>query len=116
MAEAVNILRELDPAEFGDLTAADFQAMQWFSEKRQWTIYDWTSEEGEGGSFESKLKKENVQRMLFGLSQQVGVRKFVPTPAEQAAFTADLQAGLFLITDTLAARSKPSFGMFVKRP
>ena len=113
MAESVRILQELDPAQFADLTPADYQAMQWFAEKRQWTIYNWTSEEGEGGSFESKLKKENVQRMVVGLSQQIGRRKFVPTPAEQQAFTEGLQAGLLRIPETLTARSKPTVGMFM---
>jgi hypothetical protein len=37
---------------FADIGADDIQALAWFAEKELWTVNDWTSQAGEGGSFE----------------------------------------------------------------
>lgn len=50
----------------------DLQAVAWFMEKKEWSDNNWTTEEGSGGSFEEQLDFVNLNRVLSGLSIQVG--------------------------------------------
>ena len=119
-AEAAEILRKRHSQEFGDITPADLQAMNWFAEKEVWGKYGWTNEEGEGGSFEAQLDAELVQRFLVGLSQEVVSPEvpvsqwFIPRAAEQEAFGNEVRNAVINLPNVLAARAMDSFGMFME--
>ncbi len=67
-----------------DITPADLQAMMWFAEKALWTKNNWTSAEGEGGSFEEEIGKSETDRYQGLMSVQQGGE----TPAEDAVAAA----------------------------
>jgi len=88
-AEAAQRIRN-DPelnqnAQLAQLNDDDLQALVWFIEKELWTINNWTSVAGEGGSFE-------LEASLAGISDREMVTKLrktidagVPTKIKQAA-------------------------------
>jgi hypothetical protein len=72
-------------AQLAQLNDDDLQALVWFIEKELWTINNWTSVAGEGGSFE-------LEASLAGISDREMVTKLrktidagVPTKIRQAA-------------------------------
>jgi hypothetical protein len=65
--EAVGLIRNDPELQMNDVLASinddDLQAVVWFVEKEIWTVNDWTSVAGEGGSFE-------LEANLSGTSKQ----------------------------------------------
>ena len=59
-------LKELGLDEYLDASAVDLQAIDWFLEKEIWTENNWTTKEGEGGSFEDQLKMETIPKSRGG--------------------------------------------------
>ena len=63
---AISQLKKMGLDEYLDTSAVDLQAIDWFLEKENWTANDWTSTEGEGGSFEDQLKYETLPKYKGG--------------------------------------------------
>ena len=76
----------------------DLQAVVWFIEKEVWTVNDWTSAAGEGGSFE-------LEANLSGTSEQARVKELrsiidgSPPTADVVAAGQDTSAALKAIED-----------------
>jgi hypothetical protein len=93
-----------------DLTPPDLQAVAWFVEKELWTKNAWTSQQGEGGSFEQQDDNADLRRYLAGMSIQKG-DKAPSDPAMQAA-AMRLMAVTAMNDDVVAARALPTTGMY----
>lgn len=63
-AEAARILNKRGY----QIAAPDLHAIAWFYEKARWTVNNWTSREGEGGSFEEQRHKYPTRRHQVGIS------------------------------------------------
>lgn len=73
----------------------DLQAVVWFVEKEIWTLNDWTSAAGEGGSFE-------LEASLTGTNQQAQVKE-LRRIIDASPKTADVQAAAQDITTAVQA-------------
>ena len=62
----ISKLKEMGLDEYLDTSAVDLQAIDWFLEKEIWTENNWTTKEGEGGSFEDQLKMETIPKSKGG--------------------------------------------------
>ena len=85
-------------AVLAEINDDDLQAVVWFVEKEIWTVNDWTSAAGEGGSFE-------LEANLTGTSQQDRVKELrtiidaSPPTADVTAASQDTTAALKAIED-----------------
>lgn len=72
VAKKLNQTGELTPflkdLGYDRVTPMDLQALTWFIEKEHWTRKNWTTQSGEGGSFEDEIKKYPSERWLAGHS------------------------------------------------
>ena len=83
--------------ELAQINDDDLQALVWFVEKELWTINDWTSTAGEGGSFEleASLTGTNRQEWVKGLRRILDAappRALVDTAAKKPAAAAARKA------------------------
>lgn len=83
--------------ELAKINDDDLQALVWFVEKELWTINDWTSTAGEGGSFEleASLTGTNRQEWVKGLRRILDAappRALVDTAAKKPAAAAARKA------------------------
>lgn len=97
-------------AEGIDVSPPDLQAIAWFVEKELWATNDWTSAQGEGGSFEENIVKMPMERYLAGWSIQQGER----VPEEAAVSVAQARVANVLARDgsVIAFRVLPTKGLY----
>ena len=110
MAEATMALRKERPDLFGDMEPSDLQALVWFAEKEFWTENNWTSEAGEGGSFESMADKEGMGRYVVGMSQERPGK--IPSNESQQTEGSQMQSLVAKMPGVLASRFKDTIGYF----
>ena len=97
-----------------DLSPPDLQALAWFAEKELWTRENWTSVQGEGGSFEENIDKAPTNRYVMGFSIQQGER--APLDGDVSVAQARLLSTLRGDDSVLSARVLPTFGLFMGKP
>lgn len=97
-------------AEGVDVTAPDLQAIAWFAEKELWTKNNWTSAQGEGGSFEENIENAPMERFLAGWSIQQG--EVVPEEGASSVAQARVLGTLRRDNSVIAARVKPTVGLY----
>lgn len=92
------------------LNASDLQAMVWFSEKAIWTKNDWTTKDGEGGSFEEMLDRMQTDRWIAGITIHRDERPLTP---ERAGVITDTLAMLKADDSVVAYRAPVTAGVFM---
>lgn len=97
-----------------DLSPPDLQALAWFAEKELWTEKNWTSAQGEGGSFEERIEDTPTSRYLMGFSVQQG--DIQPEESAVTLAQARLLAQLRGDDSVISARVLPSYGLFMGKP
>ena len=97
-----------------DLSPPDLQALAWFAEKELWTANNWTSQQGEGGSFEENIEANPTSRYIGGFSVQRGEG----SPEEETVSLAQTRLLSVMRGDdtVIAARVLPTYGMFMGKP
>lgn len=90
--QAAAELRASGVEAFKDSTAADVQAMIWFSEKELWARRDWTNKIGEGGSLEEELALAGHMDRKQLNAWRVAARKGQPPQPDTADLTAERKA------------------------
>ena len=93
-----------------ELSPPDLQALAWFAEKELWTEKNWTSAQGEGGSFEENIEATPTNRYLAGWSIQQGEK--APDPTAVSAAQARVLAMLTGDPSVVAARVLPTYGLY----
>lgn len=93
-----------------DLSPPDLQALAWFAEKELWTENNWTSLQGEGGSFEENIEANPTNRFIAGWSIQQGEK--APDPAAVSAAQVRVLAMLTGDPSVVAARVLPTYGLY----
>lgn len=94
------------------INADDLQAMSWFLEKDLWRRNRWTSEGGEGGSFEQSLDAMPSERYNAGVSM---TRNEAPTNEATAQAQAQLLGPLRQNPKVVAVRAEPTYGNYDKQ-
>jgi hypothetical protein len=97
-----------------DLSPPDLQALAWFAEKELWTEKNWTSAQGEGGSFEERIEDTPTSRYLMGFSVQQG--NVQPEESVVTSSQARLLAQLRGDDSVISARVLPTYGLFMGKP
>lgn len=97
-------------AEGIDVTAPDLQAIAWFTEKELWSKNNWTSAQGEGGSFEENIEGMPMERYLAGWSIQQG--EVVPEEGASSMAQARVMTALKMDGSVIAARVMPTKGLY----
>jgi len=87
----------------------DVQAMMWFREKEHWTENNWTSKEGEGGSFEQQLDANPQSAWQAGISI---TQDTVPTDAAQEVAREELLDGLTRTPGVNVVKVQPTQGLY----
>ena len=97
-----------------DMTPPDIQALAWFAEKELWTRNNWTSVQGEGGSFEENIESTPAERYMLGFSVQQGEKQ--PEEGEVSSAQARLLAQMRGDDTVISARVLPTYGVFFDKP
>lgn len=87
----------------------DVQAMMWFQEKEHWTKNNWTSKEGEGGSFEQQMDANPQSAWQAGISI---TQDTVPTDAAQEVAREELLDGIIRMPGVNVAKVQPTQGLY----
>ena len=106
----MDIVVERLRAEGIDVTAPDLQAIAWFTEKELWSKNNWTSAQGEGGSFEENIEGMPMERYLAGWSIQQG--EAVPEAGASSLAQARVMTALKMDGSVIAARVMPTKGLY----
>ena len=109
-ARVMDIVVERLRAEGIDVTAPDLQAIAWFTEKELWSKNNWTSAQGEGGSFEENIEGMPMERYLAGWSIQQG--EAVPEAGASSLAQARVMTALKMDGSVIAARVMPTKGLY----
>ena len=109
-ARVMDIVVERLRAEGIDVTAPDLQAIAWFTEKELWSKNNWTSAQGEGGSFEENIEGMPMERYLAGWSIQQG--EAVPEEGASSMAQARVMTALKMDGSVIAARVMPTKGLY----
>ena len=112
LEKAAQILneRQIRTADGRRFTDADLQALTWFIEKAVWRKNRWTSDSGEGGSFEQQLDKFPTERYVGGIA----IERPDIEPSDQAMESAaqKLLGPLRNKDGVFAIRANPSIGRY----
>jgi len=92
-----------------DVEPMDLQAVVWFIEKEKWAKNNWTTETGEGGSFEEESDRNPLNRYVFGFSIQ---QEAEPTDKAMAAARKRLENSLTKDDNIIAYKVIPTVGRY----
>jgi hypothetical protein len=99
-----------------DMRPSDLQAVVWFYQKEIWSRNNWTTMEGEGGSFEEQADKNPVDRFVGMLSVQQSAANqgvdVVPTDTTMADYHAALTSAMLEDSDVALAKSMSTLGRY----
>jgi hypothetical protein len=98
------------------MKAKDLQAVAWFIEKDVWARNNWTTKQGEGGSFEHEDSKGNLARVYAGvsmaMSEETQGEDYMPTAEDKRNMSSPLSSVLSADSDVMSSRIGNTIGRY----